>query len=331
MSWRKIAVFSFLVMPGAAYTASQVDDRLSGEFAALRAQSGASTSPSAVFATLYEGSIARALAQLPGLADSELLGLFRVLEEGSFYAFFEDYERRKAYLGDLARTFDALRRRKALDSEDVETFYTRLVVLREFDEAAKIAHEFTGTGLPNYSAFRTRAGALTAGPSGYTLGARGQVEWKTAALPADGNYVVIVVGCHFADDAARALAADKRLADVMASGRVIWLFSAYTLEAEALTQWKQEFPRFAALIAYDNARWSGVDFGSTPTFNYFRSGKLVQSKAGWNATDGVVRMTMDMDALGFLLHSISSTTPQPRDEPMHAATASIKLGQLADM
>jgi len=57
---------------------------------------------------------------------------------------------------------------------------------------------------------------------------------------------------------------------------------------------------FRASIAYDNAAWSGVVFGSTPSFHYFRGGTLVHSHEGWDDETGVTEFVEQLESTGLI-------------------------------
>ena len=305
MAWRIIAVA--LVIAGTAFASglTSQEQGLAAEHARIRAattdarNAGQPGRPAERFAELYRRRLTTMLAQLQAQSDTDLHDLFALLDASSFYAAVSDYDHRQEYLAGLRRVVSELRSRNALRDDELSTFYSRLVARREFGEAAALVRESEGKLRPEYAAFDRRAPRGETGPYGYVLD-DAQLRLTRIPLPEDGNYLVIVVGCHFADDAARALSREPRLADLLSGQRVVWLFDDALLDVDALAKWKRDFPRFSASIAFDNAAWSGVAFGSTPSFHYYRGGKLVRSDEGWNDEKGVAEFIAQLETTGFM-------------------------------
>lgn len=306
MAWRTIAVAFVLAAPAFASGPTPPEKGLAAEHAQVRAaatqarNAGEPGRHADRFADLYRRRLTAMLGQLPAQPDSDLHELFALLEEASFYAAFSDYEHRQEYLAGLRRVVGELRSRDALRDGELNAFYGRLVARREFGEAAALVRDSGGTLRPEYAAFDLQAPRGNSGPFGYVLDDDGRLRLKRVTFPDDGNYLVVVVGCHFAEDAARALSHEPRLAELLSGKRVVWLFDDSVLEVEALAAWKREFPRFKASIAYDNAAWAGVVFGSTPSFHYFRGGTLVHSHEGWDDEKGVTELVEQLESTGLI-------------------------------
>lgn len=248
----------------------------------------------------HDEKVSVLLGQLVHLKDEDLHELFSVSHVAAQFASVGDYANREVYAGDMERVLAELQRRGVARPDEVEAYYDYLLIRRDFAGMSAIKQHFGSAGLWDYSAFSDAGKVDASRPAGYVARGESQLRLTAVSLPDDGRYVVIVIGCHFAFDAAKALAADKRLADVLAGERVFWVFDESQLDKDAVGRWDTSFPGFRSMIVYDNAAWRGVDFTSTPTFSYFDGGRLVHVETGWDGEAGVLDVTRSLERIGLL-------------------------------
>ncbi|HET9818384.1 MAG TPA: hypothetical protein VFP92_04380, partial [Rhodanobacteraceae bacterium] len=99
--------------------------------------------------------------------------------------------------------------------------------------------------------------------------------------------IVVVAGCHFSEDAARAIRADPQL-DKLFHEHAVWLAA----ESESLPdvlEWNRQFPDQPMNVAWRNGEWSMLGSWDIPTFYVFRDGKQVDRWSGWGP-DGLERL-----------------------------------------
>jgi hypothetical protein len=249
---------------------------------------------------LFDKSIRSRLRHLDEENDESLHEIFRSLQTAYFYARTGDYAHRETYKSATADTLAELHRRGAQQSEEVDSYYDSLVVAREFEAVRKLKKVYAGFSFRDYQRFDSFRDINRTEPAAFIAVDEGHLHLSGVELPKDGGYAVVVIGCHFARDAARAIAKNPRLAEVMAGGRVLWVFSDLELTQQSLNDWNKEFPSFKAMIAYDNASWGGIDFSATPSFHFFRDGKLLEAQIGWDGLASEASLARSLEAIGLL-------------------------------
>ncbi|WP_170843563.1 hypothetical protein [Luteibacter sp. UNCMF331Sha3.1] len=236
---------------------------------------------SAAFRRVFAESFAPRLENLIEVGDDELRRTFKVLGIMNFFAQTGDYEGRPLYLGAMGRALDEMSRRGSIADSEIDAYHEGLVVMRRFAAADILRKRYKGHDFADLTGFDATPDIDTSSPAGYSLSESGELRLSNVALPASGDYVVIVIGCHFAEDAARSIAGNGAVLKALSGMRTVWLMSGAELDKEVLLDWNRQFPMFPATIAYDNRTWSGVDFTRMPTIHVFKSGTLAHSFSGW--------------------------------------------------
>jgi hypothetical protein len=249
---------------------------------------------------LFEKAILPRLGSLKSKDDEAVHELFRSLQTAYFYARAGDYAHRETYKEAMGGTLAELHRRGIQDADEVDSYYDGLFAAREFDAARQLKAEYAGLSFRDYARFDTRQDIDSSKPAGFAPIDDGRLSLSNIDLPSDGGYVVVVIGCHIARDAAQAIAANKGLADAMAADRVLWLLTDLELSQQSLNDWKQEFPEFKAMISYNNEKWTDVDFSASPAFHFFRDGKLVEIQVGWDGPSSESSLIRSLKAIGLL-------------------------------
>lgn len=284
----------------AAAQASDVGSSLWYELSTLRKKAVEVDDEARLVKEFYESTLSGKLNSLPGQKETDLHDLFKVLDVAAMDASVADYASRPIYANGMAKVFDELGRRRIQTKHEVESYYEHLVARRDLKAAEGLRRSFRDIDLRDYTAFKTRSHVDTSKAAAYTLGEHDALELSTVNFPDDGNYVVIVIGCHFAVDAARVLMADERVSHVLAGERVFWILPDSTLSRHTVEEWNNQFPKFKAMVAYDNASWTGVDFSATPTFNYFHKGVVVETVNEWDSEEGHLEVTRSLERIGLL-------------------------------
>lgn len=260
----------------------EVSDALSKITAAGRDSKNAKGASSAI-RPLHDRYLREHLRQVSSLSDNALHDLFQALEVAFFYASTGDYGRRDTYLDGMAVSFDELSKRRVVRSREAEAYFKGLLSRRKFSKLSELRSMFQDGLQPRMPSFNIQTVPVKA-RAAYELTPSNKLEIASDLVPDDGTYLVIVIGCHFAEDAARAISQDLELTNLLAGGRVIWLLRESETDPLAVKEWNEKFPAFRAHIAYDHAGWEGVNFTSTPTFSFFRNGRLITSAVGWGSS-----------------------------------------------
>jgi hypothetical protein len=270
----------------------------SAEIAIIESGHDSTTLKSKAMRSIYESSLRHSLASLKSSDATALHDLFHSLSTAYSYALTGDYGSRSTYLAGMGQVLSELARRGEQDADEVDGYYESLVIARRFEDARRLRREFKGTAFRDYARL-SNGGPIDSGAmAAYAAVSEGDIVLSHVEVPSDGNYVVVVIGCHFAVDAARAIAKNPELLGPMSSGRVFWVFGDSELDQQRLNQWTREFPQFKARIAYDNAGWPGVGFGATPTFHFFKGGNLVRTNEGWGGASDEEELKKALDAIG---------------------------------
>jgi hypothetical protein len=96
------------------------------------------------------------------------------------------------------------------------------------------------------------------------------------------NRIIVVGGCHIGRSAIEDITSDARLKAAFLVGNALWLEPAgRTLDLAAIERWDAEFPEFPMHMAYRHADWPEIDFSRSPSFYFFREGRLVAFHQGW--------------------------------------------------
>jgi len=264
----------------------------------ITASKSTSSEKASAIRSLFGQKIEPKIADKAALSDDVLHDIYRAVETAYFYARTSDYASRLIYRNGMINVLDELHRRGRDEPEEVDAYHDGLVAARDFAAAEKLKKDFPGFSLRNYRRFESSVSIDHSRPSAFTADGEGRLVLSNVSLPDEGGYVVVVIGCHFAEDAAREIAKNKKLAAIMGSDRVLWVFSDLELNQRALNEWNRVFPRFKAMIAYDNALWVGVNFSAGPTFHFFRDRKLVGTQDGLEGTKGASGLAKMLEAIG---------------------------------
>lgn len=248
---------------------------------------------------LYRRTVAERVAEMRESSTDEVHDLFRVIETADFYAQFADYASRDTYLEAMGRVAGELDRRKSLDVAEIESYYDRLLGARKFDQAAGFRRTHVATDLaPPPAVFESTAFDASHAAS-YRMSKDGRMTLSNVDLD-DGAYVVVVVGCHSAQEAARSILKHDSLNDAFRRRKVHWVVAASTpLDPEEFEEWNGEFADFPLQIAYSNAAWKSVDFSAMPTFHFFKGGKLVDTHSGWDPKQTPASLMESLEKIGF--------------------------------
>ncbi|HEX5340391.1 MAG TPA: hypothetical protein VFX47_05880 [Gammaproteobacteria bacterium] len=183
------------------------------------------------------------------------------------------------HLDDMRRDLVELRQRGLATPSRISMYYSQLIAARELETARALIRTYPEAGLVALPPVQ-QAGNLTPGaPTVLRLSEDGHHLWHEAISLKVPLRIVVVAGCHFSVDAARAIHADSAL-NKLFSQHAVWLEDQ--AQSPAATQdWNREFPDQPIYVAWENSQWSMLDDWLIPTFYVFRHGKLVQEWSGW--------------------------------------------------
>ena len=191
---------------------------------------------------------------------------------------------------------DLLDREQAARPRQIQRVYEALIATRDFDSAARLLRRFPDRGLSPLPErdFKDTEAPLPESVLEISADAR-RMSRRRIDLD-QGLRIVVVAGCHFARDAARAIAADPAL-DRWFRDHATWL-AAQAEPFAAVADWKREFPTQPMHIAWRDRDWPRVRSWAMPAFHLFRDGELVAQWNGWPADSGMATLREQLRAAG---------------------------------
>ncbi|KRE98591.1 hypothetical protein ASG87_14440 [Frateuria sp. Soil773] len=193
------------------------------------------------------------------------------------------------------RVLAEMQRRGMADDKDYADLYDALVADRQFNAAAALRHahpKMDTVPLPAY----VPAGTLPAGqPTALGIDARAHTM-RREPVDLDGPLrIVVIAGCHFSEDAARAIEGDAQLRPLFARHST-WLSNASS-DLAAVPAWNRQFADLPMRVAWDEREWPMLDSWAMPTYYVFRNGRLAKKFSGWEGVDSLKRSLREAGAL----------------------------------
>lgn len=201
-----------------------------------------------------------------------------------------------AYVDQMQRILAEMQRRGMADDEDYADLYGALVAGRRFAAAATLQREHPKMGAAPLPTFVPNTEALPAGqPTALSIDTHTHTMHREA-VDLDGPlHIVVIAGCHFSEDAARAIEDDAQLRPLFARHST-WLSNASS-DLAAVPVWNRQFADLPMRVAWDEHEWPMLDSWSMPTYYVFRNGQLAKKFSSW---DGVAALKQSLREAGAL-------------------------------
>ncbi|MBK6726070.1 MAG: hypothetical protein IPG63_02230 [Xanthomonadales bacterium] len=197
---------------------------------------------------------------------------------------------------EVIAALDLLDREQAAQPRQIQRVYQALISARDFDAAARLRQRFPSRGLEPLPA-RDFEDTLDPLPESVLEVSADALQMSRRRIDLDqGLRIVVVAGCHFARDAARAIATDPAL-DRLFRRHGVWLASQ-SESFTAVADWNREFPTQPMHIAWRDRDWPRVRSWAMPAFHVFRDGQLVAQWNGWPADSGMATLREQLRAAG---------------------------------
>lgn len=187
------------------------------------------------------------------------------------------------YVADMSTVFQELVRRDAASVEQRIAMIGAHLSIWQIEEAGSLAVGGTKRKGRGIIAIERGDNLDPATPAVVLLSGTDGVARVKPYEFRQGPTVVVSAGCHVARAAMEAISADDQLSTAFRQANALWLSPASTtIDTLALDQWNASFPATRMHIAFDNAKWQGVDFSRLPSFHFYKDGKLVMRVNGWS-------------------------------------------------
>jgi hypothetical protein len=231
--------------------------------------------------------------QLKSVSPHDLALLFRAAGEAQFYVATD------AHLQDMRLDLNELDQRGMAQPEQVQSLYQQLITLRRFDQAHQLAQHYPQASLDEPPPFIDQSVAMMKhAPTMLLINQDGTSMQRVAVDMHAHTRIVVIAGCHFSADAAKAIQADPSLAKLF-KAHAIWLADS-SESLQDVKAWNREHPDQSIGVAWSNTEWNMVDTRRIPTFYIFRDGKLVTQWAGWDANTGMQTLRANLAKAGVL-------------------------------
>jgi hypothetical protein len=244
-------------------------------FARADATHGKSRTPAPV---LYDHLMApyQHARTLAALTDSDLGLLFRAAGTAA------SISHHARYLDDQRTDLTELHRRGIATSGQIIEVHDALIAARRFADANALASAYPSAEAKPLPRLQQAPNLHDGSPTALIGVPDGKSLLRTPVDMQVPLRIVVVAGCHFSVDAARAIRANPEL-DTLFREHAIWLANENERLSDVLT-WNREFPDQRMHVAWRNDEWSMLKSWNIPTFYVFRNGKQVDQWSGWGTS-----------------------------------------------
>lgn len=235
------------------------------------------------------GDFFRESASLQRLGDPDLRLLARALHS-ALYAVPDS-----GHVAQLQRVLQEMQRRGMAEDADFEDLYAAEIGLRRFAKAAILRKEHPGmhaAALPTFVSDQMPKHGL---PTALSVDAGSNTMRRQAIDLAGPLRIVVIAGCHFSEDAARAIEGDAQLRPLFTQ-HSIWL-AMPAQPIEDVSAWNRQFPDLPMHVAWRQDEWSMLPSWAMPTYYVYRNGRLAKKFSGWLGMDKLKQSLHEAGAL----------------------------------
>ncbi|MXV10662.1 hypothetical protein DYQ93_06355 [Xanthomonas sp. LMG 8992] len=185
-----------------------------------------------------------------------------------------------------------LRSRGQASAEQLDAAGNALLLAHRAEDARRVLADGGSADWPQWLRFDDRLGAAAQGPTLWSLDADGHTL-RRQRIDLQPTRLLVTAGCHFAADAARAIATDPELGPVFLR-HALWLaLPPGNEDMDALRAWNRAQPETPLHLLYDVNEWPLLPREwRMPTFFVVRDGKVVAQLQGWPADAGAQRRAL---------------------------------------
>lgn len=207
----------------------------------------------------------------------------RLLQRAAEYA--TSWQPDAAHVADLQADLAELQRRRMAGDRTYTGLYRTLVARRQFAEATALHKQHPGMHVAALPAFISGATPKPGLPTALSVDAATDTMRRQAIDLGGPLRIVVIAGCHFSEDAARAIEGDPQLHPLFAQ-HAIWL-AAPSQRIGEVSAWNRQFPDMPMHVAWNQDEWSMLPNWDMPTYYVYRNGQLVRQFSGWLGAAGL--------------------------------------------
>jgi hypothetical protein len=226
-----------------------------------------------------------ALHRLDGLTDDQVRDYYDAARLAAFYG------NRPATVIQTRRAWNELDRRRIASAGSADDMLQLYEAARLFDDARQFheAHKDQVSRPPPALVDLDRTAAQ---PTVLSVAGDGTTLIRQRFSRLDGTAVIIVGSpwCHFSRAAAESIENDTALGPLMAK-QAAWLIPQQVVsDFGSVVQWNRKHPSAAMSLIDRQNEWPFIHTVATPTFYFFKDGKLVSSFSGWTGDEQKVTL-----------------------------------------
>lgn len=233
-------------------------------------------------------------ARLSAVSTKSLDSLFRAASEAAFYTFSEEIVR------DMVTIASELWQRQALSDTQATEVFKALFSVRMFAEATAWRQQHIGSFSGQMPKIMEPSRMPEAIPSELVVSASGQLLERRPVDFAKGSQVIVAAHplCHFTQNAIAQIMADPILSNRL-KDHVRWLVPQHrNYDIDVVRKWNDDHPKTPMTIAYKASEWASIDAWDTPTFYFFRDGRLMETVVGWPKTGNMAAIYAASSLIG---------------------------------
>ncbi|WP_254458141.1 hypothetical protein [Xanthomonas sacchari] len=185
-----------------------------------------------------------------------------------------------------------LRQRGQATATQLEAAGNALLLAHRVEDARQLLAAGGSAQWPHWLRIDDPLGTRAHGPTLWSLDTDGRTL-RRQRIDLRLTQLLITAGCHFATDAARAIAADPELGPAFRR-HALWLtLPPGNEDLDALHAWNRTHPQTPLHPLYDVQEWPLLPREwRMPTFLLVRDGKVIAQLQGWPADDGAQRSAL---------------------------------------
>ena len=210
---------------------------------------------------------------LRDLGDPDLRLLTRALYT-TLYAVPDD-----VHIAQLHRVLQEMQRRGMTEDADFKELHDAEVAARRFAAASALRAAHPGMRVAALPTFVPGPAPAAGQPTALSVDARGDTMRRQAVDLGGPLRIVVIAGCHFSEDAAKAIEGDAELRPLFAR-HSFWL-AAPSQPITDVPAWNREFADLPMHVAWRQDEWPMLPDWGMPTYYVYRDGQLVKRFSGW--------------------------------------------------
>jgi len=182
-------------------------------------------------------------------------------------------------VSDMQIDLAALERKDAASQPQYDQLWDALITDHRYVAAAAVERAHPSPYMARVPAFRDLSSNGKNGPTELVLSRDGALLVRRDVDLRGRAQVVVISGCHNADDALREIDSDPVLRGVFRA-HATWLNETASDLSETALSNKEHSQELMTLV-YDTKEWPMVDNWAMPTFYFFKNGRLAAKVVGW--------------------------------------------------